>query len=366
MPEYIPLSDNKLSEIAENIYRRLAFGTVKVDNPTIVLIGGQPGAGKTAAAKAAENQLSTSGGLIHIDADEFHKRIPNNKYYNATQTHDDCKKIAMRVKELAIKNSRNVLEEGLFRKENDLTSRAEEAHKIGYKIEIIGVATSREVSRLCVLERREAFRDGRGYVRDVSESKQDQSYHGFTQNMISSTANFDRVRIINREGTLLYDSAGKGKYRSVIEAFEQGRKLTDQQIVDLNKRYDVLLKECTAKGIPDDQVARVHEARANFNAFTSAEKHLYGQRIAAQNGVALARDPRFIDHSDAELCKSAYYRGVCEKNQIFSGRTPNFSIIDTCLSNRVMLAKLPDVPGLETVKIERVGQSLSRDSGFER
>ena len=120
------------------------------------------------------------------------------------------------------------------------------------------------------------------------------------------------------------------------------------------------MKECTARHIPPDELARVHEARGHFETFTSAEKHLYWQRNVAKNGAVLARDLRFVDYSDGELAKAAYYRGVCEKDQIFRGKSPDFASIDARLADRATLVKLPNVNDL--VKIDR---NHRQDYGME-
>lgn len=369
MPDYRPLADEQIGAIAQAYYSLRATETDRQDTPTIILVGGQPGAGKTTAAHVAFNDLNKRGGFIHIDTDAFHKRVSGSQDFTSTETHDDCKKIAVRVRALAIAGGRNILEEGLFRHQDALSRRIQEAHDEGYSCEIIAVATSREQSRLSVLERREAFRDSRGYVRDVSEIKQDMGYTGFTENMIRDAAKFDRVRIVNRGGENLYDSInGRGKYGSVYEALKQGRELSDQQIAMLNSQWIALKSSCVEKRIPADELARVDEGRRLFELFKSSEQHRHAMRSLEQNCRVFAADPRFTDYTDAEMTKAAYYRGACIKKQTFAGRSPDMANIDAWLSDQTTLARLPDMPGLKTVEIERATkkQNLTRDSSFER
>lgn len=354
MPDYKSLSDEEVSSIAQEYYDR-ASDAVEQETPILILIGGQPGAGKTAAARSTRETLDNNGGFVHIDADMHHADILElkNGEFTASDTHEDCKKIAMMVRDLSIQGKRNILEEGLFRHPNDLTNKVITVRAVGFKCEIIGVATSREMSRLSVIERRESFREQYGYVRDVTEEKQDQGFKGFTENIIKNTAIFDRVRIISREGVLLYDSTGTGKYSSVTKALAEGRKLTDKQVVDLSQRYDDLLKECMAKGIPPAELARVHQARGLFDVYKTGEKHQYAQQNIKPNGDVLASDPRFYKHTATELAKAAYYRGVAEKDQIFRGKTPDFTTIDARLADRATLDKLPDVAEMAALKIGR-------------
>lgn len=365
MSNYTPLTDDEVDLIAQSVWAQHASRSDRQDLPTLILVGGQSGAGKTAASNWAKLDLSTKGGFVHIDTDAFHAQVEEIKKENlaSTQTHEDCRKIAMCVLGFAMNGGRNVLEEGVFRRSGILEDRLESAQKLGYRCEIIGIATSRETSRLSVLERREEFRKHYGYIRDVPEEKQDQGFNGFTENFIKSAAKYDRVRVVNRDGELLYDNVGNGKYRSVAEAMEEGRRLTDQQICKLSERWNGLLQECIAKNIPSDELARVHESRTKFEAFASSEKHIYGQHNASQNGRVLACDSRFALHSDKELAKAAFYRGVCEKDHSFRGKTPDFAAIDALLADRDTLAKLPDVE-LKTIKIDRV-KSPEKDKGLE-
>jgi hypothetical protein len=358
MFNYIPISEEKIKTIANKYYSRQLDSADRQDIPTLVLIGGQPGAGKTAAANVAMEYLDKKGGFIHIDADAFHAKIKELKEFDkkditASQTHNDCKKIAACVRELAVDGCRNVLEEGLFRHPDDLSKRADQFHKMGYRCEVIGVATSRELSRFGVLERREGFRDVHGYVRDVPEAKQDAAYEGFTENLLKGASSFDRVRVINRGGDMLYDSGGGGRYKSVHEALEEGRKLHDGQIAALAKQWADLRDECVKKGIPADELARVDEGTRLFEEFKGAERHRYGMWNLEEYGKVLASDPRYAGHTDEELAKAAFYRGVSEKNQAFEGKTPDIAAIDAALADRTTLGNLPDVDGLAGVVVER-------------
>jgi chloramphenicol 3-O-phosphotransferase len=267
--DYTPLPEDVLRAIAIAYYSNRARQAVKVDKPVIVLVGGQPGAGKTSAAHVAKKDLLAAGGLIHIDADKFHSRLPNADQYDPTQTHADCKRIADFVRELAIQGRRNILQEGLFRKTDDLTHQVEAAHRNGYRCEVIAMAVSREESRLSVLERREAFRDAYGYVRDVSEEKQDAAFEGFTTN-ICNAVGLDRVRVVTRAGAVIYDSHGQSRCRSIGEALAYGRKLSAQQVTDFTRRWQSLKKECENKGVPQSEQARVVAAQALFRKFVAS------------------------------------------------------------------------------------------------
>jgi 2-phosphoglycerate kinase len=50
MSDYLPLTDEEACSIAEKYYNKKAIHTTRQDAPTVILIAGQPGAGKTSAS----------------------------------------------------------------------------------------------------------------------------------------------------------------------------------------------------------------------------------------------------------------------------------------------------------------------------
>jgi len=355
MPDYTPLTDKEITKLARKYYRRIEAVTERQETPTLLLLGGQPGAGKSFASKTAKAEFRQKGGAVHVDPDEFHGDIEDLKKerFTSSETISDCKKIALLVRDYAVEDRRNILEEGIYRFPNSLSDPAERAHRTGYKCEIIAIATPREESRLSVLERREDVRDKRGYVRDVPESVQDQSYNAFRENLLKDAgrpggdvSRLDRVRVMDRAGGLLYDSAGDGLYKDVIEALDKGRSLTNEQVTALTRRWEALREACVEKGIPGDELARVNEGIQLFQGHKEAEQHQHGMGALGQNRQRLCADARYSSHTEAEQVKAAYYRGVLAKKQAFEGKDADLHGIDTILANREALRTLPDVAEL--------------------
>jgi hypothetical protein len=264
------------------------------------------------------------------------------------------------------------VEEGTFRNEKDFSTKAEAMRRADYNIEVIGVATSREQSRLSVLERRENLREFGRPPRDVPEQYQDDAYQGYTNNMIADTAKLDRVRVVNRAGVTLYDSANQDASlnRSTFEALENGRKLSDKQIAKLAQNWQSLHEKGEAKGLQGDDMTRIMEGKKNFEAFVCGEKQKYALKSVEKNAQTLERDSRFAVYSNDELLKAAYWRGVSGKDQIFRDKTPDFQVLDTKLADRAALQKLPDIDelkGMEITHEKPQGKTRDRDDhGLER
>jgi predicted ABC-type ATPase len=137
MTEYQPLTDEEARILAEKSYKRDSLDTSKQDTPTMILVAGQPGAGKTAAANNAKSELEEKGGFIHIDADKTRLLIPGGHTVPSTETQPDCQKLVTHLRNFAIVGGRNILEEGTFRGERVFSETAEKMHEKCYNVEVI-------------------------------------------------------------------------------------------------------------------------------------------------------------------------------------------------------------------------------------
>lgn len=76
MIEYTPLSAEGKARILNGFMKPRLSRTQSVEQPKIVLVGAQPGAGKSKAASLAKSELRQEGGYIHVDADIMRALIP--------------------------------------------------------------------------------------------------------------------------------------------------------------------------------------------------------------------------------------------------------------------------------------------------
>ncbi|HGK0225289.1 TPA: zeta toxin family protein [Neisseria gonorrhoeae] len=67
MIEYTPLSAEGKARILNGFMKPRLSRTQSVEQPKIVLVGAQPGAGKSKAASLAKSELRQEGGYIHVD-----------------------------------------------------------------------------------------------------------------------------------------------------------------------------------------------------------------------------------------------------------------------------------------------------------
>lgn len=92
MIEYTPLSAEGKARILNGFMKPRLSRTQSVEQPKIVLVGAQPGAGKSKAASLAKSELRQEGGYIHVDADIMRALIPapEGVVYSSEQTQKDA------------------------------------------------------------------------------------------------------------------------------------------------------------------------------------------------------------------------------------------------------------------------------------
>jgi hypothetical protein len=229
---YENLSDDQIRQIGMEYFSERKEKSQAQREPVIVFVGAQPGAGKTAIANRIRRELIARGGYIHVDADRMREEIPIGEAKPTSgETQVDAGKLANVVRALAIDGRRNIIEEGTLRSPGVMGAVASMAHGQGYRAELVALAVHREESLLGVYERFEKQHLNPALnPRFVSEDYHDGAFAGFTENVAKDADKFDRIRVVNRDGQTLFDSAApENRYPSTNEALRQGRKLTPER-----------------------------------------------------------------------------------------------------------------------------------------
>ncbi|MDR1051688.1 MAG: zeta toxin family protein [Deltaproteobacteria bacterium] len=223
---YQPLGDAKVSEIVRAYYEKRAARTKPQNEPVMVLIGAQPGAGKSRAATMMRAELSMRGGYVHVDADRMREEINTQGARPSSQeTQMDAGKLAQALRAQAMTGRRNVLEEGTFRDSRLAAEFIGTVKKAGYRMEMVAVAIPREESLLGIYQRYEyQHQTNVDNPRFVEESYHDAAMGGFERNLAENAGRFARVRIVNRDCQVLFDSARQPGL-SAIEALKDAQRL---------------------------------------------------------------------------------------------------------------------------------------------
>ncbi len=205
---YKPLTDESVAAITSSCFAQRAARSSAQDHPRVVLVGGQPGAGKSAGGELVRDELKAQGGFVHVDADRMRERIPlGTARLPSSETQADAGRLANALRLMAIEARRNIVEEGTFRNPQSVQRFVDRLQEQGYKVEMVVVATSREESLLGIYQRHERQHQvGNPNPRFVTEDYHDAAMQGFSATVSQLAHQLDRLRIINRGGQLLYDS----------------------------------------------------------------------------------------------------------------------------------------------------------------
>lgn len=352
MSAYIELSAARAHQIGTDYFREREARALPAEQPTVVLVGGQPGAGKSAAAAQVRKDLKSSNGYVHVDADRMRERLPlpRGSHPTSEETQNDARRLVQILRTHAIDQRLNIIEEGTYRDANAVQKFVSDRNADGYKVEMMAVATPREESLLGVYQRYETqhLLDAPN-PRFVPEKYHDEAYAGFEDTI--AKVQFDRVRVTNRAGDVLFDS--RNNQGSALEALAEGRKLTDAKLASIGRAWLSVDELAKARNAPAAYLESVSRHSTRIQDMQSERIHSHAMKTLSANGQVLRGDPRYQQHTNQELVKAAYFRGFHEKACEFKRSQPDFVKYDTTVASRSALAQLPDVKDLAGKTIER-------------
>lgn len=262
MSDYQPLNDEEVNAIAQEYFEHYKRKATPQQQPTMVIVGGQSGAGKTGAAYFAKSQLKKIGGYIHIDADRMRERITTDKAYPSHITQPDAGKLANTVRNLAMNSRLNVLEEGTLKDPVSTASWVEKTKEKGYRVQLMAQATPYELSKANIYKRHE-YQHGTGNhnPRMVPMPVHEQGYQGFAVT-VKNYHIFDHVQIRNHEGDILFDSnnLNNSQYPDPQQALQAGRTLTPNRHAIAKDNIQVALRIAQNRnGVEEDYLQHLKQ-----------------------------------------------------------------------------------------------------------
>src|SRR6218665_3593934 len=136
MADYKPLTDKEIRDTAGAYYAERQAKSLPQEQPAIVLVGGQPGAGKSAASSMVKAELAMQGGYVHVDADRMRERIRvGNSKPTSEQTQADAGRLVATLRDQAIQGQRNIVEGGTFRSTDGAGKFVEGIKVRGHKVQ---------------------------------------------------------------------------------------------------------------------------------------------------------------------------------------------------------------------------------------
>lgn len=289
------------------------------ERPKAVLLGGQPGAGKSALAAEAVREFRAHGGAVVVDADRMREEHPRYKQLSkedpqhaADRTQKEAGEWATRLTMTAVEQRRNLVVDGTMRNPENIRDLAVRLKENGYEVEARVMAVHAETSITRARLRFEEQVAERGTGRFVNREQHDNAYAG----MVESVRTLEREKLV--DAMRLYDANQRPIYENRLErgewqrtpeavrALEQERarpwthaERRDyvsalEDISALAKQREGAHHDRASRPLPDrdELAAKLDAARADLARFEQSATYLRAQAFdQLTKREALARHP---------------------------------------------------------------------------
>ena len=254
------------------------------EKPIGILLGGQPGAGKSHGTKVIRERLN--GNVIVINGDEFrpykqgYKELYEQHGKNlANHTGDFSNRMIQKVRDEAIKNRFNFIIEGTFRDVKVPLSELDRFKEHGYKAEVVICTCPKEVSWQSTIMRGDEDLKKGHIPRYVSKESHDIIVNNLAKNVktVLESGKLSSLEVYSREAKLFDSRVNSPKeLESVVNNELQGlNQLKKEYQVDFyfnkeeseklgQKYYDVLVNGVRADNLrqKDSQLSKALEGLA--------------------------------------------------------------------------------------------------------
>ncbi len=230
-----PITPEQVDEIYATLIRPTLFGATPggENSPTLVLLGGQPGSGKS---RASARLLQEHDGMIAISGDDLRIFHPQYRELVTTQPEEAGAVLADATRpwvrtaiQDALNGRQSLLLEGTFGDPDVALATAAQFREAGFNVRIVAVASPRVLSVVTAASRFLRDRKVGALARFTSLSAHDRGYDGTSRLIRALNASAaDRVTIVSRTGLTLFDDASPRHESSApsndaFDALNQGR-----------------------------------------------------------------------------------------------------------------------------------------------
>ncbi|MEU8843437.1 zeta toxin family protein [Streptomyces roseus] len=304
-------------------------GAVRQERPVAVIVGGQPGAGKTAVADLVQAALDRRGGAVRICSDlykaahrQYGEFLAGDVRTAGVKVRPDTRRWQAAVEEHVRANGFDAVVESALADAAEFRTSAAAYRQAAHRIEVVAVATAEALSQLGLVDR---FLSGDD--RYVSWENHDVCAREMlaTLAVIEAEHLADRITVVHRDGTVLYDNElidGSWRRRPAAQkavTYEHGRPWTaretavfrrdlartDQRLhrdLQCEDRRLAVQRDVERAAALAEPVRRIAQARrtapgVDYHRLSSAEhRWVFDELIAPSylSGIASRDDPRAV------------------------------------------------------------------------
>ena len=233
------------------------------ENPKVVLLGGQPGAGKS----GLENMVNIKKNYVSISGDDYREYHPRFKEINLEYGREASKytqQWAAEITEKLIKELRkekyNLIIEGTLRTAELPLKEANAFKKAGYNVELNVVVVKPEKSRLGTLERYEAMLKQGKVPRMTPKEHHDLVVNNIGNNLeiIYNSKSFDNIKLFDRENNLLYNykESPNVNPKDILNK-EFNRVWKKGEIEEFKEKWENLIKIMESRKAPIEEISQL-------------------------------------------------------------------------------------------------------------
>ena len=252
----------------KGVFEEFAFGKPSLSLPRLILIGAQPGAGKSNLAEKAKTELSKIGAPVSADIDDirpFHPKyvevFEDNPFKLSALINKDCWGWTSQLLLDTRHAKNNVVYQATIRNAKRVEDLVKDFQKEKFAVDLFVVAANAKQSVQGIFYRFERAIDemNNGFPtipRWVPIPFHNAVYSAFPQNIeyLARNAKLERIGIFDRNGNPVYLSEGKSVHKNAGAALakEQGRYWLQPEKDDFAKAWQGLFE--VIKGRPSDKL----------------------------------------------------------------------------------------------------------------
>lgn len=284
----------------QKIKPKLFENIIRIENPSGVIFGGQPGAGKSMSVSLAEEALKALGGSVSILGDDLRAFHPENDRLMAIDdktaaffTGKDAGRWVEKSVDYAKKIRCNVIIEGTMRSPETIARTMKIFKNAGYFVDARALAVPERLSWQGVLQRYENQRLDRGAGRMTLPEAHREAYDGLLASLekVEREKLADRISIYTRGAVILYENhLENGQWKNT----EKARQVVEQE---RNRPWTLPERFNYAKGF--DRLAELLQ-RPQRNASTEEVEAVEKLRKAAYQDISICEKQAIVVQETAK------------------------------------------------------------------
>jgi len=215
-------SDGDFNAVYKKIKEYVTFGCEPMNEKCTIILGGQPGAGKSTYYSTREDPVSNS---VIINGDDYRRFHPNfsriirsDAEHMAERTQDFTNRVVERLITDLGNDGYNMIIEGTLRNPQVPINTCKELQSKGYNPDLVVVACDAEKAWISTIKRAEALQMQHEPVRLVPFDTYDYTVNQIPINIeiIEKEKCFNSISIVNRDGDYLYKTGDMSRPKDVL------------------------------------------------------------------------------------------------------------------------------------------------------